>query len=278
MITQWQCNFNKPPLQITIGQKLLILCKGDKKASLTAPIRIDFLDNKQAYSLYVLKTVKKEPHFLALEVTSYRTGKFNSPFIITDGKESLLIKNLSFSVQSVLNQTEQPVQPHGPFGPFKPPLPIWYLSATILTSVCLIVCLFSFLNRLFKRKRFIQTVLNRKTYLDPSKSFIINLRKQKDDSIHAIKKLETLFKIFLEDLLFIPAIGKTNNQIMSYLKKYHRHIYKQEGHKLYQILNEISALKQSPGDKTTFLKLKNICQDMVFLLEKNKRRKLNGLA
>ena len=140
-------------------------------------------------------------------MVSYRTGKFESPFIITDGEKKLIVEDFSFSVQTVLGEVKQPLlQPHGPFGPFKPPLPLWYLSIMTLTFSFLTACIFIFFNRFFKRRNFIQKVLKRKTYLSPSKFFILHLRNYKGDTHHSIKNLENLFKIFLEDLFFIPAI------------------------------------------------------------------------
>ena len=268
---KWQCSFNKPPEKITVGQKLLLLCRGDKAVSFKDSLRIEFLDNSQLYSLHILKALKKEDHFLALEVSSYRTGKFNSPFIITDGEKKLLIEGFSFSVQSVLSETKKPVQPHGPFGPFKPPLPLWYLSAMTLVFLGLMSCLFIFFNRFLKRKNLIQKILKRKTYLSPVKFFILSLRKYKKDTPDAIENLERSFKIFLEDLLFLPAVNKTNEQIMNFLKRYHRQFYKKEGQKIRQVLNELSSLQHNAKDKKTFSKLKKICQETVFLLEKSRR-------
>ena len=272
MYEKWQCQFNKAPKQITVGQKLIMLCEGEKAVSFKKPVHIEFLDKQQIYSLHVLKTLKRENHFLALEVVSYRTEKFESPFIITDGEKKLVIEDFSFSVQSVLSETKQLVQPHGPFGPFKPPLHLSYLSIMTLTFFSLITCVFIFLYRFFKRRNFVQKVLNRKTYLSPSKSFILHLRKYKGDTHNSIKNLENLFKIFLEDLFFIPVIDKKNEKIMKSLKRNNQQIYKKQGQKISQILNELSLLKQNAGDKKIFLKLKQVCQDTVFLLESEKEK------
>ena len=278
MENKWQCQFKKPPKQITVGQKLLMLCEGDTASNVKPPLRIEFLDKQQLYSLHVLKTLKQEENFLALEVSSYRTGEFNSPFIITDGKKELFIEGFSFSVQSVLNETKQPAQPHGPFGPFKFSLPLWYWFSISMSLVFLFLCIFIFLNRLLKRKKFIQKVLKRKAYLSPSKFFTIGLRKQKENSFNSLKDLENLFKIFLEDLFFIPAINQTREQIMRNLKKYQYQVYKKEGQNLRQALNEFSSLQGKTIDNKSFFKLKKICQDIAFLLDKKKRGKLNELA
>ena len=56
MENKWQCQFNKAPKQITVGQKLIMLCKGDKAVSFKDPVHIEFLDKQKTYSLQVLKS------------------------------------------------------------------------------------------------------------------------------------------------------------------------------------------------------------------------------
>ncbi len=264
---KWSCQFKNPPDPITVGQKLLMLCEGDAKKAFQDSIRIEFLDKKLDYSLYVLKALNREEHFLALKVAPYRTGDFKAPFIITDGKESLMIEDFSFSVQSVLKESKQPAQPYGPYGPFKPPLPFWHLAALALSFGCLAGWLCILLNRLFKRKRYIQKILSRKNHLNPSKAFILGLRRLKIDSTSFAGDLERLFQAFLEDLFFIPAVGQTTDQIMKHLKKQYPAVYKKEGPSLRQTLNELS----SPAlDKKASFALKKVCQNMVFLLDDKK--------
>ena len=267
---KWQCRFKNLHEPITVGQKLLMVCEGEPKINFKEPIHIQFLDNKHNYSLYVLKTLNKEGNFLALEVTSYRTGELKNPFIITDGEQGFVIEDFSFHVQSVLKSEKQQAKAYGPFGPFKPPLPLWYLTTMGISFFCFLVCILIFVNRLLKRKKHIQNILNRKTYLNPAKSFIIGLRKQKNDWTQTDRHLEKLFKIFLEDHFFIPAIDKSDAQIMKLLKKYHYSVYKREGQNIRRLLNEFSFLKQKNVDKKTLLELKKLCQKMVFALD-NKR-------
>lgn len=266
MENNWQCKFKNHPEEITVGQKLLLICDGGEKINLKKPLRIEFLDKKYDYSLHVLKTLKTEDYFLALEVVPYRTGKFKQDFIITDGKQDLVINDFSFSVQSVLKPN---TKIYGPFGPFKSPIPLSYFALMLFSFSCLVFCIFVFFNRWLKRKNYIQKILDRKTHLNPSKSFIMGLRQQ----TYSIEKLEILFRTFLEDCLFIPAIDKSTKQIMKSLKTLQPSIYKKEGQALYQILNEFSSLDYDKEDKKTFLKLKKVCQNMVFLLDKTKEKK-----
>lgn len=273
MKIKWNCYFKNPPETITVGQKLLLLCDGEPKNKLQNPVRIEFLDKKHDYSLYVLKTLKTENNFLALEVTSYRIGQFKYPFVITDGEQGFAVEDLSFTVQSVIGTKQDTPKAYGPFGPFAPSLPLWFLLITIFSLVCLFISIFVFIKRLLKRKAFVQLVLNRKTYLDPSKFFILGLRKQTKNSDYSIKKLEMLFKSFLEDLFFIPAKNKTTIQIMKNLKKNQNLIYKKEGQNLQQILNELSSVDHKTINEKTFINLKKVCQNIVFLLDQKGQKK-----
>ena len=113
----WQCYFKRIPDKITVGEILNLFCDGDTELKLTAPVKIEFLDKKNEYSLVVLNTLNQEDHFLALQVVPYRTGKFEHSFYITDGNNKLKIDNLSFEVYSVLKKQE--IKAYSPYGPFK---------------------------------------------------------------------------------------------------------------------------------------------------------------
>ena len=126
MENKWQCQLNPIPKSITVGQKLNLFCKGEGAVFFKKPLFIQLTESAPPYSLHILKTIQLEQNSLILEVTSYRTGLFNHPLFISDGKEKILVENFSFSVQSVLQEKKQPISPYGAFGPFKDPLPLWY--------------------------------------------------------------------------------------------------------------------------------------------------------
>ena len=265
MANNWQCYFKNITKQITVGDSLNLLCDGETQQEFKAPIKIEFLDKKHDYSLVVLETLKNEDYFLSLKVTSYRTGTFQQSFYITDGVNKLQIDNLSFEVHSVLTQKE--IKPYGPYGPFKLQPHLLYVF-TFSLSV-LVVAFFSFLftYRFFKRKKFIQSVFNRKSHSNPSKFFSVSLRKEQKDLIQSINHLERLFKTFLEDCLFIPALNQSHKQIIKNLKQYHPSIYKKEGSKVFQILNEFLEVKKGQIDRKSYFELKKFCQRLVFVIE-----------
>ena len=270
MANGWQCYFKGVPKQITVGDSLNLFCDGDTPLKLKEPIKIEFLDESYNYSLVVLETLKKEDYFLALKTTPYKTGSFKQSFYITDGENKLQIDNLSFKVQSVL--TKKLAKPYGPYGPFKLNPDLLYTVSFTLSILVLSVFSSMFIYRFIKRRSFIQAILKRPAHLKPSKSFVVSLRKEQKNLLQSAKHLETSFKLFLENCLFIPVIEKSNNQIMKSLKNYHPNLYKHEGLNIRQVLNELSAVNKEI-DKKSYFELKQLCQKLVFLIEETKGAK-----
>ena len=272
MENNWQCYFKNIPSQITVGDSLNLLCDGETPLELKEPLRIGFLDKKYDYSLVILETLKKEDYFLALKVAPYRTGSFEQSFYITDGKSKLKIDNLSFEVQSVLTK-QQPAKAYGPFGPFKLNPNLLYAFGFGLSLIVLAFLTSLFAYRIFKRKKFIQSVLNKPSHFNPSKFFAVNLRKEQKSLRQSVSYLEHLFKTFLEDCLLIPAVNQSHQQIIKNLKKYHSSLYKEKGASLREILNEFTEVKKDNLDKKTYFELKKLCQKLVFSLDEGKGAK-----
>ena len=269
MESNWQCYFKRVPDKLTVGDVLNLFCDGSDPLNLTETIQIEFLDRQYDYSLVVLKVLKQEDYFLALQVAPYRTGRFEQSFYITDRTNKMKIDNLSFEVQSVATKKE----PYGPYGPFKLN-PDWlYVFGFSLSVIILAFFASLFAYRFFKRKKFVKTVLNRSSHLNPSKFFAIQLRKEQKDLSQSVKYLELLFKTFLEDRLFIPAVNQSNKLIMKNLKKYHPFLYKKADANILQILNELSTVNKDRLDKKAYFELKKLCQKLVFLLDEAKRKK-----
>lgn len=263
---QWQCRLKNPPKTINVGDKLIMLCEGDKPSGLTSPLYLDPLKG-DPYFLLPFETLNVEEHFLAMRIVSYQTGEFNSPFIITDGKQELLIKDgLSFSVQSVLpaGETHQSIGPIGPFSSPKPSnLSLLLMLIVIFCVLCgILLCLVLGVWRFLKRRAFIQKIVLRNQYLNPEKAFILALKQSKQLNQTV---LDRLFKTFLENRFFIPAQNRKLKKILKALKKEHPSIYKKEGAFISRILNELSPAP-APLDKESFLKLKKLVQEAVSYL------------
>ena len=268
MAKDWQCYFKRVPDKLTVGDTLNLLCDGQTKLELKEPIKIEFLDRKDDYSLVVLETLKKEDYFLALKVVPYKTGLFDKKFYITDGQNKIQIDNLSFEIQSVLTKKE--TKAYGPYGPFRLKPDFWYTFSISLSFIVIAYFILLFTFRFFKRRKFLKSILKRGNHLKASKFFVVNLRREQKDLIHSIKYLDKIFKTFLEDSLFIPALNKTDKQIMKNLKKYHPTLYKKEGRNIYQFLSEMSGFNKDKLSTKIYFDLKKFCQKLVFLIDENK--------
>lgn len=261
---KWNCATTEKLKELTVGEKFIISCEGLKPLTFNENIKIILPQKKDSYRLYVLKTLKKSSQSLDLQVVSYRTGTFNRPFIITDGKNSVSAEGLSFSVESVLSNNSKP---HPPFGPWQNPWPLWYLSSWGLSFVLLLVATFFFGRAFLKRKNFIEKINSRKGSDSPSKNFARNLRKKDIANPEYIKELEKLFKTFLEDLLLIPAYEKPPFIILRSLKKYNKVLHKSHGKKLKALLNEIEEFKNKKIEETLSWEIQRNSLNLAFELE-----------
>ena len=261
---KWNCATTEKLEKLTVGKKFTISCKGSEPLIFNENIKIIFPQKKDSYRLYVLKTLKKKPQSLDLQVVSYRTGIFDMPFVITDGENSVSTEGLFFSVESVLSNNSKP---HPPFGPWQNPWPLWYLSAWGLSFFLLLAASFFFGRIFFKRKSFIEKINYRRGTNSPSKNFAKNLRKKDTADPEYIKKLEKLFKIFLEELLLIPARKKNPSVILRSLKKYNKILHKSHGKKLETLLNEMEEFKNKKIEETLSWEIQRNSLNLAFELE-----------
>lgn len=265
----WSCYFQNPPNSITVGQKLILLCDGESKIDFKKDLKIQFLDSKHDYSLVILRTLNKGDNFLVLEVTSYKTGLFDQPFFLTDGKQSLEIQSLSFEVKSLLTPADKKAQ--GSLGPFQNSFYTTSFILLLFSFLCLTGLLSLFVYRFFKRNTFLRKVLKRKSYLDPFKSFVLHLRKDHESISALFKELEQGFKVFLENRLLISIQNQTTKKILKNLKRYHFSLYKELAVPIRQILNEFMQADKKNLSQKDYFKLKKDCQSLVsFIMEKTK--------
>ncbi len=268
---KWNCELKKPPEKITVGTKLQLSCNGEISSSLDQKkLNILFPKKEEAYKLHLLKVLHLEDGQIDLEVAPYRTGFFKGSFTITDGSQSFVVENFSFNVNSVLTKNQQ-IKPHGAFGPWKEPISPWYFLFFGLTIVLFLSITVILFRRYFKRKKLTEIVTERLQGRWPSKIFIKNLRRLNKDSSSYISDLEILFKNFLENLFYIPALKKKPSQILRHLRKYESSVCKKYFHEIRQVLKELNYFrKQKTGVEINF-QLEKTCKDLVFLLEKEKR-------
>ena len=236
----WQCAVPEKPDRIQVGQKLEIFCEGKDRRDFAGDLQIVFSNAKDLHKLYIVKTLHKTPFSVRFSAVPWRAGDFqNIPFTLSDGKVFAEAEGLSFSVESVLTEKSSV---HPPFGPWKEPWPKALLFSSAAAALLLLLASGIFLRALFKRRRFIQTVLQRRKDASACKQFIRALREK--NAPLAAADLEKLFQTFIEDCLFIPAIQQRPEAILKNFKLYHKKLAGQFGKKAAALLHEIQICKE----------------------------------
>lgn len=266
---KWSCMITEQPGKITVGENFSVSCQGSEPVSFKDP-QIVIPEQKESHRLHILKSLQRDLKSIELQVVSYRTGAFeNTPFIITDGENSVLGEGLSFSVESVL--PEKPVKPHPAFGPWKTPYPFWWISLSGIAFFLFLTGLMIFGRVFFKRRSFIKKIQSRCGPSLPSKRFINALRRMDLESPGYVKDLSRFFRIFLEDLLFIPTLEQPPSTVLKFLKKYNKAVYKSHGRRMENLLNEMDKLKSKKTTESFCQELKKNCFQLAFDLEEGRR-------
>lgn len=271
-MAKWKCKFKTTTSPITVGDKLVMACEEDLTTPPSSPLtylnkdlQIVFPNKKDQYRLKVLKTLYTEKNSIDLEVVTYRTGKFQGDFLITDGINTLEVKPFAFEVASVLSKNKtQNQKSHPPFGPWLQ-APSALYSGLLIFSIILFCSFLAWLIFIYnKRKTLSKTIQKRIRSHSPSKVFIKNLRLlSQTDS----KKIEHLFRVTLENLFCIFAVEKKPHNILFQLRKYHPRIYKKYKSDIFQIFKEFEALKTSQNKQPDLLKIQKLCKNLIFSLE-----------
>ena len=248
---EWSCAVSEQPGKITVGDIFSVSCQGEKPENFnTDSLRIAFPQKEHDFRLYVLEGSQPDPHSLDLQAVSYRTGEFSDiPFVITDGKASVRGKDLSFSVQSVVKPGAK-IQTHPPFGPWASPQSIGRTAWQLATILLFLAAAAFFLQRLFQRRKFIgEVIARRETYkgISPGTLFIRSIRGKAAAAPDFAPALARLFRIFLEDALFVPAAGRPPALILKSLKKFHRSFSKNRGGTIASFLAEIDRRAAQKG-------------------------------
>ena len=257
------CRFEGKAEKITVGDVFDMYCEWPITTILSSPVRIQFLKNKNLenhfqtkqnpYSLVILDTVSILPGRGTFKVTGYKPGSYDSGFTLISNEGTMDIAPLTWTIGSVLPKNQMEVKPYPPFGPWIEPLPLWYWPLGI--SVLFSFIVFAILKIIFfvQRKKKIEEVKERLKNKKAFYEFISRLNSitrniYKEEGSKIIQNLDTHFRLFLENELFIFAVSKSVKKITQQLKKYHPHIYRESK---VNILNFFIEVQKLSSEKVT---------------------------
>jgi hypothetical protein len=275
-----QCQVDIPKEEggagLTVGQIFALNCEGPWPQMKADAVELR-LDKENQYKLKLLKVEFLSNTRARLLVTSYKTGEHQLKALqLVEGDRSVVLGDLSFTVNSVMNPQQPVKEPFGPMGPLGLRLPIWYVLGLIFVILMIaLVILFRWRVRRQKRKLLNEMRLGEYAQ-DPLFQFYQTARKMQrgyaffsggeltgEDAVSFVSALNQAFKIYLARLFQVPTLAWSERRILADLRKNHPEFYQEFRDELRQALAELSrAIK---AGKTMNSK---DCQQLFELLRK----------
>ena len=234
------CSFN-PNSNFTVGETRTLNCQGEfSDISLKT---LTFLNLKKSHSLKILNTNLISPKQLQITLTGYQTGNYFFPSLeLTDGIRVYVIKDISWTIPSVLKKDSQM---YPPYGPWSPQLPMWFMGCLVLLGVCLTSLIFIRVKNTVEYRMIQRRVLKRlkgKTSVDLFIQKTIPLVTQDEifkDLNQATFLLKTSFDEYLENQFGISVFVNLKKR-----KKLIKNKKIKNSNKLIQIVLELNRLEK----------------------------------
>lgn len=261
-MSQVQCQIEIPETEssgknLTVGQIFNLKCQGEwpELKRETLEIRLEEADKHKLKLLGFEPVSKTEVH---LKVTSYKTGNHELKAIqLVDPENSVVLGDLKFTVQSVMDPKEPVAEPYGPYGPLGISLPAWYF-VTLAVILALLLGYFGYKwkNRREKRKLLAEMRIH-ETSQDPYFQFYQTVRKlqrsysafsgqtpEPQETENFLQSLNEAYKVFLARNFEVPALKWPERKILSDLKRNHKIFYSEFRLEVRKALAELArALK-----------------------------------
>ncbi|RME16080.1 MAG: hypothetical protein D6797_05285 [Bdellovibrio sp.] len=274
----WSCEFTSQTQKWTVGAKQVLVCSGEPLEMPLREVQILFKNEKEdAYKLYVLRVMHSELNQIQLEVTSYRPGVHqNKVFYLKGQNQKVVVKPLSWSVESVLSKTQKPV-PYFSLGPFELKYPWWFWGNFVILGTAILLWLILVVRRRIERNNLIADLRKHNTALGPYGQFNKDLRQLKrkcfshpesyqvsqEELKGCLDGLEELFKMYLLRAFLVPAHKWPASQVLKDIKKHHKKVFM---HAQMEIKSLFKEFKRSRG-KLSLLKMKD-CEQLLRMTQK----------
>ena len=212
------CSF-KDGSSFTVGEVKELICIGDVPTSLSSNAKIEFLDPTYQYSLKILGVSFTSGEKIIFQVTGYKTGKYTDiHFQITDKDTFVYVKNLSWTIPSILNE-EQQVSMYPSYGPWLVSYPTWYLWSFGICILLLIGVGISWMRKYYTKKKIKQKVIHQLQDKTPLQYFIQQIsmlmihHQNWSPFKENLDRLKNIFREFLEHQFHIATELSTKKAI-----------------------------------------------------------------
>lgn len=238
-MAQVQCQIEIPALngsqKLTVGHVFFLNCEGEwpvlKKETLE--LRLEEADQ---YKLKLLNFEYTSKSSAQLTVTSYKAGTHRLTALqIVDAENSVVLNDLQFQVESVINPQEPVAEPYGPMGPLGISFPVWF-PVIIALIVFSLVGYFAYRWKLKReKKKLLAEMRLLENVQDPYFQFYQTVRKvqrvfsgaelPEEEMQKILQSLNSAYKIYLARKFQVPTLKWSERKILSDLKRSHRDFY-----------------------------------------------------
>jgi hypothetical protein len=242
----WDCKVNGTE-DLTVGTPFGLQCSGPE-VPFSGNGFLIMSGNADPFQLRLLKIVNGGKNQIEAVATSYRPGDASKQtFFLTDGKEKVELKNISFTVKSVIQSKQEPF-------PKQPP---WVMSFPMWFWLMIVAfCLLSFagvlwrLHALKERKRLMKEAKSYKTNRPAIDEYYKELRQlerrtEKEQLSLPIQtaEFEKIFRNYLTRQFEVPAHVWSLAKVWSEIQGGHIKLLKKEGPKLNNAMTEVAKVK-----------------------------------
>lgn len=242
--------------ELTVGREFLLHCRAEASTEWPKlkPDQVELrLEQADQYKLKLLEFRADSSTDATIKVTSYKAGQHQiKKAQLVDPEHSVVLSDLDFTVNSVIDPKEPPAEPYGPFGPLSLSLPIWYSLSVILIILAVIFTVVWRWRRRQHRKKLLAAMRLEQYAQDPLAQFFQVVRRaqrkygffveteaQSEEVKEFVQELGDAYKIYLARHLLVPTLSWSERRILSDIKKNHPEFYSEFSPSLKKTLAEV---------------------------------------
>ena len=233
------------------------------------------LNPETQYQIRLLKAQSNNSQEVELQITGYVPGDYKWPDLkISDQKSSLLLNEISFQIQSVLDPQNPEKEPFGPMGPMSLSFPTQFAMAVGLGVLVIVILLGLKIRRALQKRNLVRQITKDSIVQKPLAEFSAVIRKLKKDYsffdskeanelelTQCFEKIDAAYRRFLVRRLMVPAHVWNDSQILKDIRKSFKTIAKSNLSDLKSVLTELGRFKKNKNRTASdLIQLIDMCQ------------------
>jgi hypothetical protein len=239
--------------ELTVGRPFVLKCDGDWPELNVEKLELR-LEEADKQKLKLLKFEKRSGSEAYLLVTSYQVGNHQLKAVqLVDSEHSVVLGDLQFSVQSVIDPAAPPKEPYGPMGPIVFGIPLWFwLTLSIVLTLVVSLIWWRGARRARRKKWLLEMKLYEKV-LSPMAELGKSLRHLQKDLTAGpdlVKNLDLSYRVYLARMFKSPTLYLSDRQILKDIQSSSEGLYDEQSEVILKTLEELNRAGKAKSDIT----------------------------